>query len=99
MDSASWPCTLSQFPHSATVFERLDNSPHQPRFPDLMPCNRYVFPELKIRLKSHHFVSKEEIQECSGRFQSYQKRMPKMHSAVVGLLQQVYMCRRAVLGG
>jgi len=95
MEIAPWPCTFSQFPRSAAVFERLANSKH----PDLTPHNIYVSPELKIRLKSHHFVLIEEIQECCGRSQSYQKRIPELHPAVVGLLQQVYMCRRAVLGG
>jgi len=63
-----------------------------------MPCN-ICFPRTEDSAQKYNFVSTEEKQECCGRFQSYQKIMPEVHPAVVGLLQQVYMCGRAVLGG
>jgi transposase len=36
--------------------------PHPAYSPDLDPCDFYVFPEVKLRLKGRRFVSIEEIQ-------------------------------------
>jgi len=36
--------------------------PHAAYSPDLAPCDFYVFPKMKLRLKGWHFISIEEIQ-------------------------------------
>ena len=35
---------------------------HSAYSPDLAPCDCYVFPKMKLRLKGRHFVSIEEVQ-------------------------------------
>jgi len=39
--------------------------PHPVYSPDLAPCDFYVFPKMKLRLKGRRFVSIEEIQAKS----------------------------------
>jgi len=39
--------------------------PHPAYSPDLAPCDVYVFPKMKLRLKGRRFVSIEEIQAKS----------------------------------
>ena len=36
--------------------------PHPAYSPDLAPCDFYMFPKMKLRLKGRHFVSIEEVQ-------------------------------------
>ena len=36
--------------------------PHPPYSPDLAPCDFYLFPKLKSKLKGHHFGTMENIQ-------------------------------------
>jgi len=37
--------------------------PHPPYSPDLAPCDFYLFPKLKSKLKGHHFGLLENIQQ------------------------------------
>ena len=37
--------------------------PHPPYSPDLAPCDFYLFPKLKWKLKGHHFGTMENIQK------------------------------------
>ena len=37
--------------------------PHPPYSPDLAPCDFYLFPELKSKLKGHHFGKMESTQK------------------------------------
>ena len=37
--------------------------PHPPYSPDLTPCDFYLFPKLKSKLKGHHFGTMENIQK------------------------------------
>ena len=37
--------------------------PHPPYSPDLAPCDFYLFPKLKLKLKGHHFGTIENIQK------------------------------------
>jgi len=61
--------------------------PHSPYSPDLAPCDFFLFPQLKLRMKVRTFNTIEEIQEESQRvldtipkrdfqgcFQAWQKR-------------------------
>jgi transposase len=41
--------------------------PHPAYLPDMAPCDFYVFPKTKLRLKGRRFVSTEEIQAESQR--------------------------------
>jgi len=41
--------------------------PHPPYSPDLAPCDFYLFPKLKSKLKSHHFRTMENIQKNCNR--------------------------------
>ena len=36
---------------------------HPPYSPDLAPCDFYLFPKLKLKLKGHHFGTIEHIQK------------------------------------
>jgi histone-lysine N-methyltransferase SETMAR len=36
--------------------------PHPPHSPDLTPCDLFVFPEMKLKLKGRQFDITEEIQ-------------------------------------
>jgi hypothetical protein len=36
--------------------------PHQPYSPDLAPCDFFLFPEMKLKLKESQFDTIEEIQ-------------------------------------
>jgi hypothetical protein len=36
--------------------------PHQPYFPDLAPCDFFLFPKMKLKLKGRRFDTIEEIQ-------------------------------------
>jgi hypothetical protein len=42
-------------------------SPHPPFSPDLVPCDFFLFPKLKLRMKGRRFDTIEEIQEKSQR--------------------------------
>jgi transposase len=37
--------------------------PHPPYSPDLVPCDFYLFPKLKSKLKGHHFGTVENIRK------------------------------------
>ena len=37
--------------------------PHPPYSPDLAPCDFYLFPKMKSKLKGHHFGTMENIQK------------------------------------
>jgi hypothetical protein len=37
--------------------------PHPPYSPDLAPCDFYLFPKLKSKLKGHHFGTVESIRK------------------------------------
>jgi hypothetical protein len=37
--------------------------PHLPYFPDLVPCDFFLFPTVKSKLKGRHFQDVTEIQE------------------------------------
>jgi len=39
--------------------------PHLPYSPDLAPCDFYLFPKLKSKLKGHHFRTMENIKNCN----------------------------------
>jgi hypothetical protein len=41
--------------------------PHPPYFPDLAPCDFFLFPKMKLKLKGHRFDTIEEIQAESQR--------------------------------
>jgi hypothetical protein len=36
--------------------------PHPPYFPDLTPCDFFLFPKMKLKLKGRRFDTNEEIQ-------------------------------------
>jgi hypothetical protein len=41
--------------------------PHPPYYPDLAPCDFFVFPKIKLKLKGRQFDTIEEIQVESQR--------------------------------
>jgi hypothetical protein len=41
--------------------------PHPPYSPDLAPCDFFLFPKMKLKLKGHRFDITEEIQAESQR--------------------------------
>jgi len=41
--------------------------PHPPYSPDLAPCDFFLFPKLKLRMKGRRFDTIEEFQEESQR--------------------------------
>ena len=74
--------------------------PHPPYSPDLAPCDFFLFPKLKLRMKGRRFDTIEEIQEESqrvlysfpkrdfqGYFQAWQKRWDRCIRAKGGTLK------------
>ncbi|PNF14868.1 hypothetical protein B7P43_G05157 [Cryptotermes secundus] len=52
--------------------------PHLPYSPDLAPCNFFLFPKMKIKLKGRRFLTKKDFQDA---FEKWQKRWDRcMHS-------------------
>jgi hypothetical protein len=49
------------------VKHKLAVIPHSPNYPDLAPCDFFLFSKMKLKLKEHWFVTTEEIQGESQR--------------------------------
>jgi hypothetical protein len=61
--------------------------PHPPHLPDLAPCDFFLFPKVKLRLKGPRFDTVEEIQDESQRVldtdgKGLQGSVPKMKKTV-----------------
>jgi hypothetical protein len=73
---------------------------HPPYAPDLAPCDFFVFPKMKLKLKGRRFDTTEEIQNESQRVLDTDRKglpgsIPKMEDA----LGPVSTCRRELLRG
>jgi hypothetical protein len=73
--------------------------PHPPYFPDLAPCDLFLFPKIKLKLKGHRFDTTEDSQAELQRVLDTDRKglpgsVPKME--MVGL---VSTCRRELLRG
>jgi hypothetical protein len=70
---------------------------HLPHSLDLAPCDFFLFPKMKLKLKGRRFDTTEEIQAESQREQSDRKGLqgsvPKMEETV----GPVYTCGRELL--
>ncbi|PNF35989.1 hypothetical protein B7P43_G02291 [Cryptotermes secundus] len=53
---------LQEDPNFLSKVVTADEIPHQPYSPDLAPCDFFLFPEMKIKLKGRRFDTAEEIQ-------------------------------------
>jgi hypothetical protein len=53
--------------------------PHPPHYPDLAPCDFFLFPKMKLELKGRRFDNTEEIQAESQRALDTltEKRLPE----------------------
>jgi hypothetical protein len=64
--------------------------PHSPYSPDLAPCDFFLFPKMKLKLKGCQFDTNEEIQAKSQRVLDTPNRkgflgsVPKMEETVEG---------------
>jgi hypothetical protein len=61
--------------------------PHPPYSPDLSPCDFFLFPKMKLKLKGHRFDTIEEIQAESQRVLETDRKalpgsVPKMEETV-----------------
>jgi hypothetical protein len=62
------PClSLPSSPSSFWQKQKLAVIPHPPYFPDLVPCDSFLFPKIKSKLKGHRFDTIEEIKAESER--------------------------------
>ena len=73
--------------------------PHPPYSPDLVPCDFFLFPKLKLRMKGRTFNTIEEIQEESQWVldTNSKKGLPGMLPSMVEMLGLLYSCKRGVL--
>jgi histone-lysine N-methyltransferase SETMAR len=67
--------------------------PHPPYSPDLAPCDFFLFPKMKIKLKGRRFDTAEEIQTKHPN----KERLPGCISKVVETLGSVYALPRGLL--
>jgi hypothetical protein len=67
--ASTWQRSISQFhPHPAVSGEtKNDCHPHTPYSHDLVPCDFFLFPEIKLKLKGRQFNTIEEVQAESPR--------------------------------
>jgi len=56
------PAHTSLFVREFLTKNNMTTVPNPAYSPDLAPCDFYVFPKMKLRLKGWHFISIEEIQ-------------------------------------
>jgi hypothetical protein len=75
-------------PHPAVSGE-IRNGCHPPPnvFPDLAPCDFFLFPKIKLKLKGHQFDTNEQIQAESQRVLDTDRKglpgsVPKMEETV-----------------
>ena len=73
--------------------------PHSPYSPELAPCDFFLFPMLKLRMKGRRFDTVEGIQEESQRvFDTIpKKRLPGMLPSMAETLGPLYSCKMGVL--
>jgi hypothetical protein len=75
--------------------------PYLPYYPDLAPCDFFLFPKMKLKLKGRRFDTIDEIQAESQKLldtlteKDFQEAFKKMEKAV----GPVCTCGRALLGG
>jgi len=50
--------------------------PHPPDSPDLAPCDFYLFPNLKSKLKGHHFGTREDKKVVTDELNTHGKLLP-----------------------
>jgi hypothetical protein len=72
--------------------------PHPPYSPDLAPCDFFLFPKMKLKLKGRRFDTIEEIQAESQRVLDIGRKglpgsFPKMEETV----EPVTICGRELL--
>jgi hypothetical protein len=63
--ASPWQRPVLHFlPHPAVCGEIQNGSfiPHTPYYPDLAPCDFFLFPVMKLKLKGRRFDTIEEIQ-------------------------------------
>jgi transposase len=71
--------------------------PQAPCSPDLSPCDLYLFPKLKYRVKGYHFQTFDGVQEgCNRRHQDPDRRLPNLLRGVENSLGQMF-CIRGML--
>jgi hypothetical protein len=74
--------------------------PHPPYSPDLAPCDFFIFPKMKLKLKGSQFDTIEEIQAESQRvLDSDRKGLPGSVPKVEETVGPVSACGRELLRG
>ena len=73
--------------------------PHPPYSPDLAPCDFFLFPKLKLRMKGQTFDTIEEIRITVGTWHNSKKGLPGMLPGMAETLGPLYSCKRGVLWG
>jgi hypothetical protein len=73
---------------------------HPPYFPDLAPCDFFLFPKMKLKLQGRRFDTDEEIQAESQRAldtdgKGLRGSVPKMEET----MEQVSTCGRELFRG
>jgi hypothetical protein len=85
----TWACTVSLLQYDnvpshtsiltqqVLVKNKMGVNPHQPYSPDLAPCDFFLFPKTKLKLKGRRFATTEDIQAESQRFLDFQEAFQK----------------------
>jgi len=92
--------TLPSTPTSFWRKNKIAVIPHPPYFPDLAPCDFFLVPKLKLKLKGRRFDAIEEIQAESHRLlDTGRKRLPGGVPKMEETVGPVSTCGRELLRG
>jgi hypothetical protein len=101
MDQSKVPSHTSVLTQQFLVKHKMATIPHPPQSPDLAPCDFFLFPKMKLKLKGRRFDTIEEIQAESQKVldtlteKDFQEASPKKEEAV----GPVSTCGRELLRG
>jgi hypothetical protein len=62
MDKRNGPSHTSVLTQQFMAMYKMAVIPHPPYSPDFAPCDFFLFPKMKLKLKGHRFHTTEEIQ-------------------------------------
>ena len=76
----------------------INTVPQLPYSPDLVPCDFWLFPKLKEKLRDCHYETTEEMKEAVMKVtDTHTQGLPWGLPEVVGTVQQVLCSRRRLL--
>jgi hypothetical protein len=101
MDQRNAPSHTSVLKQQFLAKHKMAVIPHPPYSPDLAPCDFFLFPKMKLKLKCHRFDTIEEIQAQSQRVLDIltEKGLPGSVLKTEETVGQVSTCGKELLRG